>query len=80
MTKYVKNVLKRVTQVGVYGPATQVKCLFYALIFYTCKKNILIYSQMRFQLSQSHSLTAKGLKSGKKSRNWVSVGILEILK
>ena len=40
--------------------------------FYTCKKNILIYFQMRFQLYQSHCLTAAGLKIGKKSINWVS--------
>ena len=39
-----------------------------------------MYSQMRFQLSQSHTLTAKGLKSGKKSINWVSLGILETLR
>ena len=58
----------------------QVKCLFKALIFGTCKKNILIYSHMRFQRYQSHSMTAIGLKSGKKSINWVSVGILETLK
>ena len=55
---------------GVYGPHTQVKCLFNAFISGTCKKNILIYSQMRFQ---PHSLTAIGLKSGKKSIKWVSV-------
>ena len=29
-------------------------------------KNIITYSQMRYQLYQSHSLTATGLKSGKK--------------
>ena len=40
---------------GVYGPHTKVKCLLKALIFGTCKKNI-TYSQMRFQLYQSHSL------------------------
>ena len=57
----------------------QVKCLFKALIFGTCKKNILIYSHMRFQLYQSHSRIAIGLKSGKKSINWISVGILETL-
>ena len=62
---------------GVYGPHTQVRCLFKALIFGTCNKNILIYSQMRFQLYLLHSLTAIGLKSGKESINWVSVGILE---
>ena len=62
---------------GVYGPHTQVRCLFKALIFGTCNKNILIYSQMRFQLYLLHSLTAIGLKIGKKSINWVSVGILE---
>ena len=30
---------------GVYGPYTQVKCLVKALIFLTCKQNIIIYSQ-----------------------------------
>ena len=65
---------------GVYGPHTQIKWLLKALIFHTCKKNILIYSQMRFLLYQSHSLTATGLKSGRKSINWVSVAILEILR
>ena len=43
------------------------------LIFGTYKKNIIIYSQFY----QSYSLTAIGFKSGKKSINWVSVGILE---
>ena len=62
---------------GVYGPHTQVKCLLKAFKFDTCKKNIIIYSQMGFQLYKSHSLTVAGLKSGKKSKNWVSVGILE---
>ena len=51
---------------GVYGPHTQVKLLFKALIFLTCEQNIIIYSQMRFQLYQSHRLTAIGLQSGKK--------------
>ena len=52
---------------GVYGPHTKVKCLYKALIFIICKKNILMYSQMRFQLYQSHSLTAIGLKDVKSS-------------
>ena len=43
-----------------------------ALIFGTCKKNIIIYSQMMPQLYQSYSLTAVGFNSGKKSINWVS--------
>ena len=43
---------------GVYGPHTHVKRLFKALIFLTCKKNIIKYYQMRFQLYQSHRLTA----------------------
>ena len=64
----------------VYGPHRQIKHLFKALIFLTCKKNIIIYSQMRFQLYQSHRLTAIGLQTGKKSINWVSVGNLEILR
>ena len=68
--------LKTVTRVGVYGPHTQVKCLLKAFIFGTCQKNIIIYSQMRFQLYQSHSLkvTGPGLKSGKKVKYQVSVG------
>ena len=32
-------------------------------------KNILIYSQMRFQLYRTHIMTVIGLKSGKKSIN-----------
>ena len=39
------------------------------------KKNILIYYQMRFQLCQVHIMTVIGLKSGKKSINWGSMGI-----
>ena len=65
---------------GVYGTHRQVKCLFKALIFGACQKHILIYSQMRFQLYQSHSLTVTGLKSGKKSINWVFVGDFETLR
>ena len=64
---------------GVYGPHTQVQCLLKAFIYGTCKKNIIIYSQMGFQLYQSHSLTVMGLKSGKKSKYWASVGLLEAL-
>ena len=56
---------------GVYGPHTQFKCLLEAMIFGTCKKNIIMYSQMRFQPYQSHSLTVTGLKGGKKSKYWV---------
>ena len=59
-----KNV-KKITWVGAYGPHTHDKSLPIALIFGTCIKNLLIYSQMRFQLYQSHSLTAKGLKLAK---------------
>ena len=69
---------KKVTWVSVYGPHTQVKCLLKALIFGTCRKDIIMYSQMGFQLDQSHSLTVTGLKGGKKSKYWVSVGLLEI--
>ena len=65
---------------GVYGPHTQVKGLFKALIFLTGKQNIIIYSQMRFQLYESHRLTAIGLQSGKKSINWVSAGNSETLR
>ena len=32
-------------------------------------------SQVRFQLYQAHIMTVIGVKSGKKSRNWGSVGI-----
>ena len=46
---------------GVYGPHTQFKCLLEAMIFGTCKKNIIMYSQMRFQPYQSHSLTVTGV-------------------
>ena len=48
------------------GPHIQVTCLFKALVF--------------AQLYQSHSLTAIGLKSGKTSITWVSVGISDTLK
>ena len=58
---------KKVTWVSVYGPHTQVKCLLKALIFGTCRKDIIMHSQMGFQLNQSHSLTVTGLKGGKKS-------------
>ena len=68
---------KKVTWVSVYGPHTQVKCLLKALVFSTCKKNIIMYSQMGFQLYQSHRLTVTGLKSGKMFKYWVSVGLLE---
>ena len=68
---------KKVTWMNVYGPCTQVKCLLKALIFGTCKKNIIIFFQMGFQLYQSHSLTVTELKSGKKSKYWVSGGLLE---
>ena len=52
-----------VTRVGIYGPHTQVKCLLKALIFGTYINNILISSQIGFELYQSHSLTVTGLKS-----------------
>ena len=74
------KMLKRVTRVGVHGPCTQIKCLFEALVFGTYKRNILTYSHMRLQLYQSHSTKVIGLKFGKTSIHWVSVGILEILK
>ena len=70
---------KKVTWASVYGPHTQVKCLLKALNFGTCEKDIIMHSQMGFQLNQSHSLTVTGLKGGKKSKYWVSVGLLEIL-
>ena len=69
--------LKKVTWVSVYGPHTQVKCLLKAMIFGTCKNSKIMYSQMRFQLYQSHSLILTRLKSGKKSKYWVTVGLLE---
>ena len=56
---------KKVTRASVYDPHTQVKGLLKALIFGTCKTNMIIYSQMRFQLYQSLSLIDTGLKSGK---------------
>ena len=64
---------------GVCGPHTQVKCLLKAFIFGTCKKNIIIYSQMRFNLDERHSLKATVLESGKKCINWVSVCNFETL-
>ena len=70
---------KRIRPVGVYGTQTEVNVYLNALIFLRCEKNISIYSQMGFQFYQSHRVTAMGLKSGKKSINWVSVGILETL-
>ena len=69
-----KNAKKKVTWMGGYGPHTQDKCTFKTLISGTCKR---IYFQMRFQLYLLQSLTATGLKNGKKSRYWASVGILE---
>ena len=39
------------------------------------EKRTLVYSRMRFQLYQAHIKTVIGLKSGKKSINWGSVGI-----
>ena len=59
---------------GVYGPYPQVKRLFKTLVFLKCKNNIIIYSQMRFHLHQSHRLTDIGLQSGKRSKNCVSLG------
>ena len=56
---------------------TQVKCLLKALIFGTYKNNILISSQIGFELYQSHSLTVTGLKSSKKSKYWVFGSLLE---
>ena len=38
----------------------------------------MVAKEMGFQLHQSHSLTVTGLKGGKKSKYWVSVGLLEI--
>ena len=65
------------SRMGSYGCHTQVKCVFKALISGTCKKNIITYSKVRFQLYQLQSLKAIGLKNGKMSKYWVSVGILE---
>ena len=39
--------------------------------------NILISSQIGFELYQSHSLTVTGLKSSKKSKYWVFGSLLE---
>ena len=69
---------KKVTWASVYDPHTQVKCLLKALIFGTCEKDIIMHSQVGFQLNQSHSLTVTGLKGGKKSKYWVSVGLLDV--
>ena len=71
---------KKVThKLGVNGPHIQVKCLFKALIFGTFRKNIYIYSHMRFNLYILHSLTAIGLKSSK-SPLFGSLGISETLR
>ena len=72
-----RKMSKMVTRVGFNGPHTQVKCLLKAFIFGICKKNIIIYSQMGFQLYQPHSLTVTGLKSDEKEKYRVSVGLLE---
>ena len=64
----------------IHGSHMHVKCLLKALVFGTWKKNILIYSQMRFQLYQLHTMTVIGLKNGKKSINWGPVGIYETLR
>ena len=58
--KICEKCLKMVTRVGIYGPHTQVKCLLKALIFGTYKNNVLISSQIGFELYQSHSLTVTG--------------------
>ena len=82
-SKYVKNVkkgslgwvfmvLRLIHRLDVY-----LKPLFLAHVKRIYINILLIYSQMKFQLYQSHSLTAIGLKSGKKSIKWVSVGSLE---
>ena len=67
--KICEKMSKKVTPVDVYCPHIEVKCLVKALIFAYVKKNILIYSQMRFQFYQSHGMIVVGLKSGKKSIN-----------
>ena len=59
----------------IHGSDIHVKCLLKALVFGTWKKNILIYSQMSFQLYQVHIITVIGLKSSKRSINWGFVGI-----
>ena len=69
--------LNMITRVGIYGPHTQVKCLVKALIFGTYKNNILISSQIGFELYQSHSLTVTGFKSSKNSKYWVFGSLLE---
>ena len=43
-------------------------------------QNILLYSQMTYNLDERHSLKATGLESGKKSINWVSLGNFETLR
>ena len=78
MTKYVKNVGNGSLE-WVFMVLKHRLNVFKALIFLTCKNNI-IYSQMRFHLCQSLSLTVLGLKRGNKSINWVSMGILETLR
>ena len=67
---------KKVTWVSVYGPHTQVKCLLKALIFGTCRKEIIMHSQMGFQLHQSHSLTVTGQSQGLKVAKSPNIGSL----
>ena len=60
--KYMKNV-KKLTIVSVYGPHTHVKGLLKGLIVGTCRMNTIIYSQVKFQLYQTHILIITWLKS-----------------
>ena len=66
---------------GNLWPQTQVNHIFKALIYLTCKQNIIIYFP-DFQISAASltSLDSYRLKSGKISINWVSVAILETLR
>ena len=64
----------------IHGPHIHVKCLLISLGFWHMQKMNILYSQMRFQLYRAHIMSVIGLKSGKKSINWVSVGVLETLR
>ena len=61
----------------IHGPHIHVKCLLISLGFWHMQNE---HSHMRFQLYEAHIMSVIGLKSGKNSINWVSVGILETLR
>ena len=64
------------TQVKTYGPETNISPTFIWGYNNFPKES----KSQRFQLCQFNHLTGIGLHSGKKSMNWVSVGILDTLR